>query len=238
MSFISATSSNEAPAKSRSSLARLKARSNSSNFKRAKPARAVGGWPCEPHLPNNSIALSKNNAHLLRPRPELCPRPSLGHLTPIVQIVRELLRTDFKEALIFDLQRRASTKEGNAPSREASARTAHFECSGFNNVAPYNLLNCAPPLRTRSATPGTSLPTPALPETSSSRDSLWDGGTSAGGVGRRHASENECCETGRVARRNSASGLGKSPRLRDARKMSHHKKKHRSVNCGAFRKLK
>jgi PhnB protein len=41
------------------------------------------------------------------------------------------------------LPRRATTKEGSAPSQGAPASSAHFARPGFNNIAPYILVNGA-----------------------------------------------------------------------------------------------
>jgi len=79
----------------------------------------------------------------LQPEPEPNPSPAVAHLMPIARALRDLPRPAFKAALKSNLQRRTSMKEAIAPSQDSS-QTAHFRRPGFNNVAPYFLVNGAP----------------------------------------------------------------------------------------------
>src|SRR5580704_4591646 len=79
----------------------------------------------------------------LQPEPEPNPRPQLAKLMPTVRALRDLPRPDFKSALKSDLQRRATMNEATVPAPE-SPRTVHFRRPGFNNIAPYFLVNGAP----------------------------------------------------------------------------------------------
>jgi PhnB protein len=55
--------------------------------------------------------------------------------------LRDLPRPQFKAALKAELQRRTTMNEATAPS---STPTPHFRRAGFNNIAPYFLVNGAP----------------------------------------------------------------------------------------------
>jgi PhnB protein len=82
----------------------------------------------------------------LPPEPEQHPDVRLVQLMPIVRILRELPRPNFKEALKIDLQRRSAMNAGSAASGATgtgSARTPHFVRPGFNNIAPYILVKGA-----------------------------------------------------------------------------------------------
>ena len=76
-------------------------------------------------------------AMLNSPRTRLAQHgsPSLGGLTTIVGILLELPRPDFKEALKLDLQR--TTSMNQATAHPSAAATVPFVRPGFNNIAPY-----------------------------------------------------------------------------------------------------
>ncbi len=78
----------------------------------------------------------------LQPEPEPNPSPALAQLTPIALALRDLPRPDFKSALRSDLQRRASMNEASALASDSS-KAPHFRRPGFNNIAPYILVNGA-----------------------------------------------------------------------------------------------
>jgi PhnB protein len=79
----------------------------------------------------------------LQPEPESNPSPALAQLMPTARALRDLPRSDFKSALKSDLQRRTTMNEATAPASQSS-RTVHFRRPGFNNIAPYILVNGAP----------------------------------------------------------------------------------------------
>jgi PhnB protein len=64
-------------------------------------------------------------------------------LVAIAELLREIPRPEFKAALKLDLQRRASMKESTAPSSSSQPASASFARPGFNNIAPYIVVNGA-----------------------------------------------------------------------------------------------
>jgi PhnB protein len=99
-------------------------------------------------MPKRSPALQLDRAidallTALRPEPEPNPSPAVAQLMPIARALRDLPRPNFKAALKSDLQRRTTMNEATAPAPESS-KTAHFRRPGFNNIAPYFLVNGAP----------------------------------------------------------------------------------------------
>jgi PhnB protein len=78
----------------------------------------------------------------LQPEPEPHTSPALAQLMPIARALSLMPRPDFKLALKSDLQRRSSMTEFAART-ESSSGTAHFRRPGFNNIAPYFLVNGA-----------------------------------------------------------------------------------------------
>jgi PhnB protein len=99
-------------------------------------------------MPKRSPALRLDRAIdalliALQPEPEPNPDPALAQLMPTARALRDLPRPDFKSALKSDLQRRTTMNEASAPAPE-SPRTVHFRRPGFNNIAPYFLVNGAP----------------------------------------------------------------------------------------------
>jgi PhnB protein len=79
----------------------------------------------------------------LQPEPEPNPSPALAQLMPTARALRDFPRPDFKSALKSDLQRRTTMNQATAPV-PASSRSVHFRRPGFNNIAPYILVNGAP----------------------------------------------------------------------------------------------
>jgi PhnB protein len=79
----------------------------------------------------------------LQPEPEPNRSPALAQLMATARALRDLPRSDFKSALKSDLQRRTTMNEATA-SAPQSSRTVHFRRPGFNNIAPYILVNGAP----------------------------------------------------------------------------------------------
>jgi PhnB protein len=78
----------------------------------------------------------------LPPRSESAPGPAVDQLMPIARALRDLPRPDFKSALKSDLQRRTTMNEASSPAPTA-AETPHFCRPGFNNIAPYFLVQGA-----------------------------------------------------------------------------------------------
>jgi len=78
-----------------------------------------------------------------RARLEQSRSPEPSQLMAIAEILRELPRPDFKESLKLDLQRTASMTKGTAPPPVPPATEASFVRPGFNNIAPYILINGA-----------------------------------------------------------------------------------------------
>ncbi|MHB8499320.1 MAG: VOC family protein [Candidatus Acidiferrales bacterium] len=78
----------------------------------------------------------------LQPEPEPNPSPALVPLMPIARALRDLPRPNFKAALKSDLQRRTTMNDA-AASAPQSSRTAPFRRPGFNNIAPYIIVNGA-----------------------------------------------------------------------------------------------
>jgi PhnB protein len=72
-----------------------------------------------------------------RTQPGHYPSPEIGQMMTIAEILRELPNPDFKESLKLDLQKRASMKETIAPPTAFPATKAPFVRPGFNNIAPY-----------------------------------------------------------------------------------------------------
>ena len=68
--------------------------------------------------------------------------PALSQLMPIARALRDFPRPDFKSALKSDLQGRTTMNEASAPAPTA-AETPHFHRPGFNNIAPYFLVQGA-----------------------------------------------------------------------------------------------
>jgi PhnB protein len=81
----------------------------------------------------------------VQPEPEAkrAPNPAVVQLLQVARALRDLPRPDFKAALKSDLQRRTSMNEAAAPS-PAPAKSTQFRRPGFNNIAPYFLVQAAP----------------------------------------------------------------------------------------------
>jgi PhnB protein len=75
--------------------------------------------------------------------PERQPWAGLAEVMTVAQALRELPRADFKTALRTELQRRTAMNEGSAASPASGARSVHFVRPGFNNIAPYILVQGA-----------------------------------------------------------------------------------------------
>jgi hypothetical protein len=99
-------------------------------------------------MPKRSLAVQLDRAIeamlvALQPEPEPNTSAALAQLMPTARALRDLPRSDFKSALKSDLQRRTTMNEATAPASQSS-RTVHFRRPGFNNIAPYILVNGAP----------------------------------------------------------------------------------------------
>jgi len=84
------------------------------------------------------------DALLVSLKPEAEPKPSaaIERLMPIATALRDLPRPDFKGLLRSELQRRTTMSEGTAAATESSGKM-DFRPQGFNNIAPYFLVNGA-----------------------------------------------------------------------------------------------
>jgi PhnB protein len=83
----------------------------------------------------------------LRPRPEKAPDRELPALTRVAQELRDLPREEFRAALKFDLQRRASMGEGTAAAKvgmgDEQARAVHYVRPGLTSITPYVIVRPA-----------------------------------------------------------------------------------------------
>ncbi len=78
-----------------------------------------------------------------QPLPELRSNFSISALVSLVRPLRSMPRPEFKASLKSALLRRTTLSEAASPAPEAS-KTPHFRRPGFDNIAPYFLVEGAP----------------------------------------------------------------------------------------------